>query len=310
MDDKQLDNQIEALLEGMPSELKGSVTKRVDFYKSKVNCFTNEEVFKEARHLVKLEMLAYLDRRTYLRMYNRKFVEHKLNDSIKAVVSNKALSEGDLYGIARINFDLNGLKALNDLGGHESGNKGLRLFSEMLRAGDTTKWLKDQGIKVMASAEGGDEFGLLLISDKDLRNMIPEIVDKYDSEAKNLDAGNLINFQDPNIQESLGLLGIAEEVPVDFKFELSTSIGVATLGDALAYVAVEESDESYEMIIKLIINKMFEIADKRGRVHKSAYKEDLGKTNPILSGLYARMSREVIHLERKIKELEEKLQEK
>jgi len=309
MDDKKLDNEIEALLEGMPNELKDSVVRKVDFYKTKSTCFTNEEILKEAKERMRLEMLAYLDRRTYLRMYNRKFVEHKLYDSIVSVVSNQALGEGDLYGIARINFDLNGLKALNDLGGHEAGNQGLKLFADALRAGETTSWLKDQGIKVMVSAEGGDESGMLLIADKDLRDLATEIVEKYEKEINSLDAGDLINFQDSKIQESMSLLGITDEVPEDFKFELSTSIGIAFLGDALAYVAVEESDDSYEQIVKTIINKMFEIADKRGRVHKSAYKEELGKTNPILSGLYARMSREVIHLEKKINELEEKLKE-
>src|SRR3989344_3743014 len=123
MDDKTLDEKLAKLLVGLPRELSNVVREKVAFYKTKQPVFTPEEIYQEARGLVRLEMLAYLDRRTYLGMYNRRWAEHKISEYIRQIVARPSMGDRDLYCLARINFDLNGLKALNDPGGHEAGNK-------------------------------------------------------------------------------------------------------------------------------------------------------------------------------------------
>ena len=308
-EDNQLDVLIVALLEGLPAELKETVRRKVSFYKTKQPGFSNKEIYLEAKELVRLEMLAFIDPRQYLGMYNRRWAEHKIFDRIVQIVNRGDFGDIDLFSLVRLNFDLNGLKALNDLGGHTAGNQGLERFSRMLKDGETTRWLRGQGIEVSASAEGGDEFGLVLVGEKDLREVVKEAHERFVRETSELPAADLLNFVHPQVQGQLELLGISR-IPADFHFQLTTSVGAAFLGDALAVVPIEKIEKKYDEIVEMVIKKMFEIADKRSLAHKSAFKEELDKTNPTLSALYSRMSKEVLHLQKKVRQLENQLKNK
>ena len=302
MDDKTLDEKLAKLLVGLPRELSNVVREKVAFYKTKQPVFTPEEIYQEARGLVRLEMLAYLDRRTYLGMYNRRWAEHKISEYIRQIVARPSMGDRDLYCLARINFDLNGLKALNDLGGHEAGNKCLKLFANILNFGATTIWLRDElHLEVTSSAEGGDEFGLVIFGHLDLRESAPTIVHRYFEEVYSADVSHMLNFNDEKVKENLKMLGIAEEIPKDFVFQISTSVGVSLFGECFDKVDISKSDSGFAEVEKSLINEMFHLADTRASAHKSAFKRELGDKNPILSGLYARMSNEVIHLERELK---------
>src|SRR3989344_5559084 len=171
MDILKFDENINALLLGLPQGLSAAVRERVTFYKTKQPTFSPDEIYREAQNILRLEMLAYLDRRKYLGMYNRQWAEHKIREYIRLIVEKESHEEKDVYSLARVNFDLNGLKALNDLGGHETGNKGLKLFANILNFGATTLWLRDElKLEVITSAEGGDEFGLVVHGNIDLRH--------------------------------------------------------------------------------------------------------------------------------------------
>src|SRR3989344_1057764 len=308
------ENKIETLLKGLPVEIANAVREKITFFKSKA-CISQEECYREARQLVRLEMLAYMDRREYFNIYNRRWSEHKLAQYIREVVAKKSHDEKDLFTLARANLDVNGLKALNDLGGHEAGNKGLKLFANILNFGHTTLWLRDElGLTVTTSAEGGDEFGLVIYGDKDLREYALEIKKRYGEEIWNTEAGYLLDFKRPEIREKLSMLGIADEVPNDFKFRLSASVGLCLFGEAIISVDVTRPEASFHEVTKEIVNKLFQLSDERSMQDKSIFKKSLAQIDPILSGLYSRMSREVIHLERelrtchnRIKELEGKL---
>ena len=311
MDVTELDTKVNALLLGLPPELSVAVRERVTFYKTKMPTFKAEEIYREAGNLTRLEMLAYLDRRKYLGMYNRRFSEYKIAENVRAIVAREAQEERDLYSLVRVNFDLNGLKALNDLGGHEAGNRGLKLFANILNFGATTLWLRDElKLNVITSAEGGDEFGIVISGPIDLREKVEEIGERFAHEVYNTDASHMLDFNKPEVLENLKLLGIAESVPADFRFRISTSVGICLLGEAFDRVDVNRPEATFDEIVQDINNAMFAIADERSARHKSEFKKELAKTDPILAGLYARMSKEVIHLERRIKELEGQLKAK
>lgn len=304
---ERLDEKISQLLMGLPEDLKRSVLAKVDFYKSKRPAFSNKEIYFEARDLVELEMVAYLDRRDYLGLYNRRFLEHVLKEHIVIITGKAEAREEDLFGLVRIHFDLNGLKALNDLAGHDAGNEGLKIFGDILKNGKTTRWLTSEGYHVTSAGEGGDEFGVVLAGLRDVRPIIDQIREGYTKELEQFDSSRLINFKDPKVREALHLLGIADEVPESFVFKLTTSFGLATFGEALGLANVHEEGKSFNDIVRMIIGTMFRLSDERAREHKSAYKAELSKTNPVLSGIYARMSREVVHLEREIAHLKDKI---
>lgn len=310
MDIDKLNEELDILLRGLPQEITAAVRSRVAFYKTKIPAFTPDEIFVEARHLLRLEMMAYLDRRQYLGMYNRRFAEHKIDEYVRAIVGRERHEERDLYTLARINFDLNGLKALNDLGGHDAGNKGLKQFANILNFGATTLWLRDDlKLTVIPTAEGGDEFGIILYGQIDLRTHITDICKKYFYEVFETDVSHLINFGDKTVRENLKMLGISDDVPSNFIFRLSTSVGACLLGEALNEIDVSRIGVTFEQMVTDISNEMFKVADKRSNIQKSKFKQELAKSNPILSGLYARMSKEVIHLERELKLAKEKIEE-
>ena len=251
-------------------------------------------------------MLAYLDRRNYLGMYNRRFLEHKMAEYIKDVVSQKDIKDEYFHGLASVNFDLNGLKALNDLAGHTAGNKGLKAFANILNHGETTIWLRDElGLSVFTAAEGGDEFGLIAYGTKDLRPYAGEVKKRYGEEVLSYDASNFIDFSDPKVRETLSLMHIDDIVPPDFKFRLSTSVGMSLLSEAFMVVPVTESGKKYHEVVQELINKMFQIADIRGTDNKKEIKDRLGKEEPALSALYSRLSQDVAYLESRIRDLED-----
>ena len=306
----KLDEKVKELLTGLPEELYSSVLEKVTFYKTKIPSFSAEEILTEAENLIRLEMLAYLDRRKYLGMYNRQWAEHKIGEYIRKVVASPSKEEKDLYTLGRINFDLNGLKALNDLGGHAAGNKGLMLFANILNFGATTLWLRDElGIIVITSAEGGDEFGIVITGEIDLREHIGEIAYRYFEEVFTAPASELINFRDEHVRENLKMLGIADNVREDYQFKLSTSVGAALLGEAINKVDVNRENVTFSQMITDISNTLFSLADKRAGAHKSKFKRQLSDSDPILSGLYARMSKEVIHLERELRATRDRIRE-
>ncbi|HEY4504628.1 MAG TPA: hypothetical protein VJI73_02560 [Candidatus Paceibacterota bacterium] len=307
---ENLDKKVHDLIIGLPKDLSVAIRERYLFYKSKMPAMSEVEVLAEVSNLIRLEMLAYLDRRKYLGMYNRMFAEYKIAEYIQAIIAKSSLDEKDLYILARVNFDLNGLKALNDLAGHDVGNRGLKLFANILNFGASTLWLRDElELEVISSAEGGDEFGLVIFGQQDLREYHEEITSRYFEEVYKADVSHLINFENEKVRDNLRALGISDDVPKDFKFKMSTSVGLCMFGEAMDIVEVSREGAKYEELVMEITNAMFALADERSMKHKNAFKQKLGEQNSILSGLYARMSREVIHLERELKESQRRILE-
>jgi hypothetical protein len=229
---------------------------------------------------------------------------------------------------------------MNDVGGHSRGNTGLLIFGAILREGKTSQWLKKQGIEIAPSAEGGDEFGLVVYGDKDLRPLLPEIEKRYAEEVsstrviqtikitKELDettgkvktkvkgersnVDDIIHFDDPEDLKKLKDMGIINDtdkkLPEGFKFQLGTSVGSSTFGEALGVAGLEDV-KSYKEMMERVINQMFKMADRRAIIHKDETKERLKTENPTLHRMYTRVSPEVVALNQKITELAKKIED-
>lgn len=308
--DPYLDDKIALLFEGIPPLLKDLAREQNNYLKTKNPSFSAVEIYTQMETYVRLLSNAYMNNRMYLQIYNRRFVEMKMIEAIERILRRETeFTEADFYGIARINFDFNGLKALNDLGGHDTGNRGLRIFTDILKGGETTRWLEELGYIVIPSAEGAEEFGILICGEGDLRPLTQDIVTRYFKEVFYAPVGPLINFSHPLVREKLGMLGLADEIGPDFRFQIAANVGMVLLGEALAQVPIETINEGYDVLVRKIVAKMFAVADLRARAHRSAFKDELGKKNPLLSGLYARLSNEVIHLEKEINRREERIRD-
>ncbi len=303
---ENLNDKVELLFEGTPPLLKELARRQLEFLKSK--SIDPVEVYVQMEQHMKLLTAAYLNSRGYLSVYDRRFVDMKLLELIEKLLAREDdFVEKDFYNLARVNFDFNGLKALNDLGGHAIGNRGLRIFVEVLKGGETTRWLEEQGFAVVPSAEGPEEYGMLIYGNGDLRGLVHEIASRYFREVWNTDVSPLLNFAHPSVREKLALLGLGDDIPPNFHFRIAANVGIVLFGEALAQVPVENMSESYEKLIRKVITQMFTMADLRAQAHRSAFKDELGRKNPLLASLYSRMSREVLHLEREVNRQEEQI---
>jgi GGDEF domain-containing protein len=200
-----------------------------------------------------------------------------------------------------MNLDMNGLKAINDIGGHTAGNDALKMFADILKSGKTTEWLKEMGLEVTSSAEGGDEFGIVISGNVNLQPILGEIQDRYFQEVKNSDASGLIDFSQEAVQAKLKEASIS--IDPDFKFEIGISVGAVTLREAIAAIDVGAA-ENYQELVQMIANKMFQTADGRANEHKDYYKNQvLARQNPALRSLY-NFNRQNLESELKVKSLE------
>lgn len=302
-----LNAKIKNLVEGLPEEIWENVSTKIDLYRSKN--FSEEEILEEINNLVKLELLAYTEtKREYLGLYNQKFSQRKTFWFVKDILSREPLLEKDFYTLARLDIDMNGLKVLNDLSGDYSvGSESLRIVSDILQNGKTTNWLKERGYEVFVSVEGGDEFGVLVYGEKDIRGISDEMMSRYFNEVRESDVSNLIDFNNPDVRERLELLDLSEHINDDFKFEISISIGIAFLAEALNFTDLNK-DVGQAENIRNIRRKLFDIAHVRSLENKRWYKQILHEENPVLSALYARMNKDVIELTRQIQFLKEKIE--
>lgn len=285
---------IAKLLEEIPRrELREIEERRIELYNK--GGLDQQTIEALVRGDIELILMSYMDGRAYLRMPNREFIEFKLAHHIGEIIDRDIVKTEDLYSVARINFDMNGLKTLNDIGSHTSGNEGLSMFANVLKNGETVKWLEAQGIEVAASAEGGDEFGMVLHGPSDLRPILKEIEERFRQEIWNLDARKLIDFSDEKTKATLKKFRIP--VADGFEYRISTSVGSATFGELLATTDLSGA-KTYEAMINRVIKMMFGSADARAIKNKEEFKAGLKEINQTLAALYERETEEVRALKR------------
>jgi GGDEF domain-containing protein len=182
----------------------------------------------------------------------------------------------NVYSIAKCTLDGNGLKAVDDYGpgGHEAGHEMLSHISMILKSGRTSSLLRHIGVQVCAFAEGGDEFGLVLLGNVDLRPVFDLLTQAYQEEMYGTDVSHLLDLE----HEELRKLFLARDInpkPGD-AFKLSCSAGWTTLGDALESLDSSEED-TYVDAMNRLVDTMFRTADALCMEHKKDYKNLLSE---------------------------------
>lgn len=291
---EELKTVLEEMLEehGAPSVVANEVFRRARLREDKG--YKPGHVVEEARYDISDIMEKYKDNRDYLDVYNRAYVDSKQQDWLQQLFEKTTPTENDLNTIARINFDMNGLKPLNDLGGHSSGNKALFIFSEILKNGKTSTLLKEKyGIEIISSIEGGDEFGLIIRSPFDLKKeaddgktFLDEVLEMYLQEIYQSDIGELIDFQKPEVRKLLQRKGIV--LPSDFVFHLSSSAGASTAAEIFQELDFERMKKKpFSDFLKALSSEIFKKADLKATAQKEKFKKEiLPEKNPYLAKLY------------------------
>lgn len=259
-----------------------------------------------------------------------------LDEFDKIFESGKPIKE-ELEKIARLSFDANGLKAANDLSGsHEKGTEFLRRIAEVFHneEGPTRKWLREQGVsKFLATTGGGDEYSILLFSEKPIdASIINEAVRRFESEIAALDVSDLVDFNDqeillryggiseevflrlPKEEQETKLKEIKSQVPEGFKFLATASGGGIVCSEALKY-AIEEAlppdqrlkpGDTYQRSLEKIMGALWSAADKEAEKKKREFKESLRKSSDPRELFYNKVlarSKEARELEKEIEDL-------
>ncbi len=234
---------------------------------------------------------------------NKNFAVLKILDKIEELAQGKTWRVESLSRVARFVFDINGLKTINDLAGHQAGDKLLQRGVKVFQAGATTQWLKKNfKLEVFPAAEGGDEFSLLVSGKEDLRQMVTNpltgekqellqaALENYWQEIREIKLDDLVDFERAEMREKLD--GAA--VPKDFKFMATTSGGYGLLSEAWEKLGggSGKSGKPDEARIGGLAAEFMDLADQRMLENKVEFKKFLSQNSDprlrFLSMLYQR----------------------
>jgi hypothetical protein len=206
-----LDDYVEKLTAHLPSKLKEKIQNKIDRLKKRG---LSEEELKNETEAEAGELYdAYLDD---FGMPNKNFEKMVMKDMIGWLLKNKP-TVADLKKLFYISWDLNGLRAANNLNGgkHEQGDRYIKIPVRALKDPSVTALAKKFGLDATMVHESGDEFGCLGMSqdpietDSDGKKSkgaegVSELMTViHDKIVRDEDARNVIDVSDPAVQENL-----------------------------------------------------------------------------------------------------------
>lgn len=299
----------EAWLEDRIADLPERAKGKIRAYERKLNEAGVAEPGKLAE-LVEEKITAfeqtYQDRRFTVgegeHMLNKGFAKEQAVTYLKEILGDSPEPE-DLKKIALLNFDANGLKAVNDLSAsHEKGTEYLKRIAEVLFSKDSPEAarLKELGVtEVLPVTAGGDEYSILLKSEKPIPpDAINEALGLYEAAIARVDVSDLIDFNDE--RTILRYAGVTEkqfedmeederrktlevarkEVPPGFTMRASAPGGGATLYEGMLS-AMEHAtkpltpEDGFSRAVDKIVGGMWDAADRPALENKNHFKAGL-----------------------------------
>ncbi|MEK7545662.1 MAG: hypothetical protein AAB554_01130 [Patescibacteria group bacterium] len=212
----------------------------------------------------------------------------KTVDWMREVLDSPEGKLEDLKKVALLSFDANGLKTVNDLGTHTNGTTYLKRIAERIRDKDSkaAAWLREQGIKdiiPMAAGEGGDEYGLVIRSEKPIdQKLIDRAIAMYEDEIASVDASDLVDFEDEGVRKTMLGKGVKMQVPAGFKMRASATGGGATLFEGMAQSFENpreekrlSSDDDITAVLSKTMGGLWDAADTYANDAKTEFKAGL-----------------------------------
>lgn len=288
----ELSEMVNQEAEELPGRLKSKVMEDYNRLRGKLS---EEDLRIEMRESVRKAREAYME--SSLQMPNKSFSRLEAISSIDSLFENEEASIEDTKKVARISFDLNGLKAANDLndGDHNFGDEYLRLASEAIKSPKVIKMIEEKGLDddFTISRDGGDEFGMILKSDKPItKEALEDIIKTIQDELWNskkvpkiLDMNSpkvLSNFTGKPVEEiykynNIGDFKEEHGIPRDFEYKGMISAGGSTLYESLLDEDSRKEEinsrDSYERILEKMMGGIFSTSDDLMKKDKNSFKE-------------------------------------
>lgn len=301
------DEDFTKIIKELPENLRPKIKEKIEILKK--HGFDRGEIWRELNDYRELTNDAYRDSR-FEGIVNGKGLRRELSRIVDTLVSEK-LNLTKVHGLGMINFDVNGLKSINDLAGHDKGTIYLKRVVDVLNSGKITNELRKKGINVTVAVNGGDEFAIVLSDDVNLtekqdgQSYIDAILKQYQAEISSIETSDLLDFSEEKVRKEFE--GV--EIPEGYKFIASISGGTALLdeilGDDRVFNEIEDI-KGYKNKINRVISHLFNISDERAREDKEIYKINLDaseKTSEKFQGMVLKRNKEVREKQKEIDKL-------
>lgn len=262
------------------------------------------------REAVRIEQ-AYVEKRFTVgdgeRILKEAYSKEKVVEWMKDLFDEKPRVE-DLEKIARLSFDANGLKAVNDLSAsHENGTEYLKRIADVLhdRNHPAREVMEKYGVtEVISVTGGGDEYSIIIKGDQPITpEALQEVTAAYVGSIERLDVSDLADFSD--LETQLRYLGVSkkefdslddeaqgellrkykEEMPEGFSMRASASGGAATLLEGFRAVIRDPREgkrltgkEDYERALYKMMGGLFDESDRVSDQNKTEYKQMLAES--------------------------------
>jgi len=318
---KQHEHQVVPTIEGIndlikdfPSTVSKNLLQNAEYLKSRaVDDVAFRELFlKETKRV----WSQYIVER--FGMPSKLFAKEEVKHAIDGLLSNSPELE-DFKKVARISIDANGLKAVNDLnrGDHSKGDIFLDIVARVIKDEQTAGGFKEQGITLIPTSDGGDEFGIVVISERPIeKHLLDEIMRRVDenllSDEITEEVQRALDFKDESVISAFAGFTKAEwaakshdekseeikklSIPENFVFQARTSMGATTLYDSFSTMKGERHEihegDSYDRILEKLMGGVFTRSDEKMQEYKDEFKKSLRESDDpsekFLSLVYAR----------------------
>lgn len=253
----------------LPMELKDELIRKREIFKKDYNIDDQETLDKLTKFLSKELPERCMDNR--FNIPDKEYLRMEIVDQMDRIIAEKEVEQFDRFII--LNMDVNGLKAVNDIAGHEKGDLYLERIANVLTKGEVVTDLRNRGVDVFISSTGGDEFTIIINGINGEDNLSgEELVSSIQEEISSINCDDLIDFSDEKIIEKLGDLG--DDIPEYFSFTASISGGSCNLKKSWNESKFSEKKE-YLSKLKEIMGGLLRESDERSFQDKRLFKEAL-----------------------------------